>query len=51
MRTADTRTRRWLRRVVVGGALAGILAVVAAGSGMAAAKAKPTNNTAPRSSA
>jgi hypothetical protein len=48
MRTADTPTRRWLRRVVVGGALTGILAVVVVGSGIAAAKAKPTNNTAPK---
>ena len=48
MRTAATPTRRWLRRVVVGGALAGVLAVVIVGSGIAAAKAKPTNNTAPK---
>jgi hypothetical protein len=48
MRTADTPTRRWLRRVVVGGASAGILAVVIVGSGIAAATARPSNTTAPR---
>jgi len=48
MRTAATPTRRWPRRVVLGGALAGVLAVVIVGSGIAAAKAKPVNNTAPR---
>ncbi len=48
MRTAATPTRHRLRRVVVGGALAGVLAVVIVGSGVAAAKAKPTNNTAPK---
>ena len=48
MRTATTPTRRWLRRVVAGGALAGVLAVVIVGSGIAAAKAKPVNNTAPK---
>ena len=48
MRTATTPTRRWLRRAVAGGALAGVLAVVIVGSGIAAAKAKPTNNTAPK---
>jgi hypothetical protein len=48
MRTAATPTRRWLRRVLLGGALAGILAVVIVGSGVAAAKAKPVNNTAPK---
>jgi len=48
MRTAATPSRRWPRRVVFGGALAGILAVVIVGSGIAAAKAKPVNNTAPK---
>jgi hypothetical protein len=48
MRTATTPTRRWLRRAVAGGALAGVLAVVIVGSGIAAAKAKPTNNTPPK---
>ena len=48
MRTATTPTRRWLRRAVAGGALAGVLAVVIVGSGIAAAKAKPVNNTAPK---
>lgn len=48
MRTAATPTRRWPRRVLFGGALAGILAVVIVGSGIAAATAKPVNNTAPK---
>jgi uncharacterized membrane protein len=47
MRTA-TPIRRWLPRFVVGGALAAVLAVVAVGSGIAAATAKPVNNTAPK---
>jgi hypothetical protein len=48
MRTAAKPTRRWLRRVVIGGALTGVLAVVVVGSGIAAAKAKPTNNAPPK---
>jgi hypothetical protein len=48
MRTTATPTRRWLRRIGVGGALAGVLAVVVVGSGAAAAKSKPTNNTPPK---
>jgi hypothetical protein len=48
MRTTATPTRRWLGRVAVGGALAGILAVVIVGSVAAASKAAPTNNTAPK---
>jgi hypothetical protein len=43
-----TPTRRWPRRVVLGGALAGVLAFVIVGSGIAAAKAKPVNHTAPK---
>ena len=48
MRTVATRRRRWSRRAALGTALAGILAVVAAGSGIAAAKAKPANTSPPR---
>jgi hypothetical protein len=47
MRTLSTR-RRWSRRAALGTALTGVLAVVAAGSGIAAAKAKPSNTSAPR---
>jgi hypothetical protein len=47
MRTIAT-PRRWLRGVAFGAALTGILAFVAAGSGIAAAKAKPHNTTPPR---
>ena len=48
MRTVATQRRRWSRRAALGTALAGILAVVAAGSGIAAAKAKPSNTSPPR---
>jgi hypothetical protein len=48
MRTAATPIRRWPRRVVLGGALAGILSAVIVGSGIAAAKARPVNNTPPK---
>jgi hypothetical protein len=47
MRTLSTR-RRWSRRAALGTALTGVLAVVAAGAGIAAAKAKPSNTLAPR---
>jgi hypothetical protein len=47
MRTPASR-RPWRRLFVVGGALAGVLALVAAGSGIAAATAKPSNTTLPR---
>jgi hypothetical protein len=48
MRSAATPRSRWLRRIVVGGALAGVLAVVAAGSGIAAATVRPSNTSLPR---
>jgi hypothetical protein len=47
MRTVFTRRRR-LQRALLGAALIGILAAVAVGSGLAAAKAKPTVTSAPR---
>jgi hypothetical protein len=48
MRSAATPRSRRLRRIVVGGALAGVLAVVAAGSGIAAATVKTSNTSLPR---
>jgi hypothetical protein len=48
MRTAAKPTHRWLPRIVLGGALAGVLAVVIVGSGIAAAKAAPVNNSPPQ---
>ena len=42
MRTASKPARHWPRRVVLGGALAGVLAIVIVGSGIAAAKVTPT---------
>jgi hypothetical protein len=45
MRTVLTRRRR---RVAIGAALTGVLAVVTAGSGIAAAKVKPSNTSPPR---
>jgi uncharacterized membrane protein len=48
MRTVATRRRRWSRRAALGAALTSVLAVVAAGSGIAAAKAKPSNTSPPR---
>jgi hypothetical protein len=48
MRTAAKPTRRWLPRIVLGGALAGVLAIVIVGSGIAAGKAAPVNVTAPK---
>src|SRR5262245_61382457 len=48
MRTAAKPTRRWLPRIVLGGALAGVLAIVIVGSGIAASAAAPVNNTPPK---
>lgn len=48
MRTAAKPTRRWLPRIVLGGALAGVLAVVIVGSGIAAATAPPVNTAPPK---
>jgi hypothetical protein len=44
----SSRRRRWPRRAALGTALTALLAVVAAGSGVAAAKSKPSNTSAPR---
>jgi hypothetical protein len=48
MRNAVSRRRRLVTRVILGGALAIAVASVAAASGIAAAKAKPSNTTAPK---
>ena len=48
MRTLSSPTRRWPLRTVLGAALAAIAAAVVVGSGIAAAKAKPSNTQAPR---
>jgi hypothetical protein len=48
MRTFATQRRPWSRRAALGAALACVLAVVAAGSSFAAAKAKPSNTSPPR---
>ena len=47
MRTLVAAGRRWSRRAALAAALT-MIAVVAAGSGIAAAKAKPVNTAAPR---
>jgi hypothetical protein len=48
MRTVATRRPRWPRRVALGAAVAGLLTIVVAGSGLAAAKVRPTNTSPPR---
>jgi hypothetical protein len=48
MRTLATDWRRWPRRAAFGAALGSIVAAVVVGSGLAAAKAKPSNTSLPR---
>jgi hypothetical protein len=48
MRNVGSRRRRLVKSVIVGGVLAVIVASIAVASGIAAAKAKPSNTAAPR---
>jgi hypothetical protein len=48
MRSTARQGHRHTKRAIVGGALAVAVAFAVVGSGLAAAKAKPTNNTAPK---
>ena len=48
MRTVAAQRRRWPRRAALGAAVAGLLTIVIAGSGLAAAKVRPANTSPPR---
>jgi hypothetical protein len=48
MRTVATQRHRWVRGFALGAVSAVLIAVIAAGSGIAAAKAKPSNTAPPR---
>src|SRR3954451_11421342 len=48
MRTVAAQRRRCPRRAALGAAVAGLLTIVIAGSGLAAAKVRPANTSPPR---